>query len=476
MITLNEDQEIAIKAIKDFILDSDPSNDIFTLQGVAGAGKTTSAIYALEEFKSTHKIVGGTISHSAKFVLEKSLERARIPCFTVAQLLNMVQKIDEETGNISFVPAIAKQKSPLTDADIILIDECSMLGPDLIGYLNSRKKLGSKIIYMGDEAQLCPIGDENLDSPAFEYVGATLNVPMRYSGPLADLGLRLRKEIGQFKLGEACSKFVLNNWQTDELGYKCRTSSVNEEGNGYIFLNDIDKVVEIAVNAFKNDESPDAMRLIAFRNATIKKLNDYTRSILYNEEDLDHLPQFMPNELVICEGGYAAKMDKRSFDRPCIYNNEVFKVTKVIPTTGPDNIPALMPVLYPPVKLQEGERVYALDERNGGEEYRDKLEKLKRYAKADGKQWRNYYTFQENFAWFTYNYSSTAHRCQGRTYKDVIVFEKDILEVNKINTKVKLQSLHVACTRAQRRVYIYNSKYKVDQSLVPQHIREELGI
>ena len=62
------------------------------------------------------------------------------------------------------------------------------------------------------------------------------------------------------------------------------------------------------------------------------------------------------------------------------------------------------------------------------------------------------------------------------SYKDVIVFEKDILEVNKINTKVKLQSLYVACTRAQRRVYIYNSKYKVDQSLVPEHIREELGI
>jgi len=65
---------------------------------------------------------------------------------------------------------------------------------------------------------------------------------------------------------------------------------------------------------------------------------------------------------------------------------------------------------------------------------------------------------------------------QGRTYRDVIVLEKDILDVSKIDVKVKLQSLYVACTRASRRIYIFNSKYKVDNSKLPNELRQELGI
>jgi len=410
MSTLNEGQQYAVAEIKKFILDPDPNNDFFTLEGLGGSGKTYSVVYAVKEFMTTHNIVGGTISHSAKFVLEKSLEEAKIPCFTVAQLLNMTQYINPENGNVSFVPMNSKAKSPLDNADIIIIDECSMLGPDLVAHITSRKKLGSKVLFLGDPFQLPPIGDENGDSPTFEFTKAKLHQAMRYSGPVADLGLRIRQEIDNFKLGQPCSKFVINNWQTDELGHNCRTSSVNEDGNGYIFLNDIDVAMEIARKAFAEDSSPDAMRLIAFRNETIKKLNDYTRSLLYQDEDVEHLPQFMPNELVICEGGYAAKMENRAFDRPCIYNNEVFKVTKVSSVIGPDGLPSLMPILYPPVRLQEGERIYTLDTRNGKGEYDERLERLKKAAKADGRQWRNYYTYQENFAWFNYNYGCTGHK------------------------------------------------------------------
>jgi hypothetical protein len=410
MITLTEDQEKVVSDIKDFLLDTDPDNNVFTLQGIGGAGKSTVIIYAVEEFKKEKVIVGGTISHSAKFVLEQGLGQARIPCFTVAQLLNMVQYINEETGNISFVPSNSKAKSPLDNADIIIIDECSMLGPDLVGHLNSRKKISAKIIYLGDENQLAPIGDENQDSPTFAHVKGNLNAAMRYSGPIADLGLRLRSEINNFREGLACSQFVINNWQTDELGYNCRTSNINEDGSGYIFLNDIDKAIEIAVNAFKDDESPDAMRLIAFRNATIKKLNEYMRSVLFDEEDTGDLPQFMPGELVICEGGYSAIHMDKGTTRPCIYNNEVFKMKGISEVTSPNGIDAFSPELYPPVKLQEGERIFVLDHKKGQDDFDNKLAQLKIYAKRDGKQWHNYYKFRESFAFFNYTYAISCHK------------------------------------------------------------------
>lgn len=50
------------------------------------------------------------------------------------------------------------------------------------------------------------------------------------------------------------------------------------------------------------------------------------------------------------------------------------------------------------------------------------------------------------------------------------------MSATKNSLKGKLQALYVACTRASRRVYIYNRNYSVDQSELPDEIRKELGI
>ena len=81
---LTDEQEHAIELIKDFLDDTDPCNKIFTLQGVGGSGKTSTIIHALEPYRSRKVIVGGTISHSAKVVLDKALDRAKIRCYTIA--------------------------------------------------------------------------------------------------------------------------------------------------------------------------------------------------------------------------------------------------------------------------------------------------------------------------------------------------------------------------------------------------------
>jgi len=124
--SLTEDQQIAVDAIVKFLKDYTPGNDFFTLQGLAGSGKTFSIVEALRSFKGSRIIIGGTISHSAKGVLESSLSDIEIPCYTVAQLLNMKQEISDK-GKIEFVPDIFSKPSPINNADIIVIDECSMI-------------------------------------------------------------------------------------------------------------------------------------------------------------------------------------------------------------------------------------------------------------------------------------------------------------------------------------------------------------
>jgi hypothetical protein len=474
MDNLTEDQKIAINSVLNFLNSND---EIFTLSGIGGAGKT----FAIKEaLKSQSNVVAATVSHSAKFVLQESLKGTRVECYTIAQLLGLKQFIDED-GEITFKPSLySRGNLPINFANLLLIDECSMIDEETYNMIKMMKNPGTKIIFLGDKFQLAPINGVK-ESPSFNYIKAELTKPIRYTGPILDLGSRIREEQKKLMDGLPCTKHIINEWMTSELQYEYRTSMVNEEGSGFIFLNDIEKAIEIAVNAFKNSEDPDDMRLIAYRNSTIKKVNSAIRTELYcnDNEGEGNLSQFMPGEIVICNGGYSVEVtnvDGSIKFHPSIFNNQTFRVNKTHEINGPFNVPCLSMDLIPNPPRPNGSHVYVLDYEKGRYSYYEKINALKREAKEDGKQWPRYYAFKERFAEFDYGYSSSAHKSQGRTFKDVIVFERDIFDVTKNSLLNKMQAFYVACTRAKRRVYIFNSKYKVDQSLLPEFIRKELGI
>jgi hypothetical protein len=242
-------------------------------------------------------------------------------------------------------------------------------------------------------------------------------------------------------------------------------------------------LVEIAINSFKENNA-DSMRLIAYRNSSIEKINSVMRTQLYcegDEEKEKNLPQFMPNELIISNGGYnvVAINSDNSRAKPVnvIYNNQTFRVISTMPVKqGPRGINSLLMNLSPKPALPDNTAIYSLDWENGRHKYFEMSNELKRRAQDNGKLWIHYYNLKEQFAWFDYAYALNSHKSQGRTFLDAIVFENDIFSVKKTNLKNKLQSLYVACTRASRRVYIYNSKYRVDQSELPEFIRKELNI
>lgn len=118
-----------------------------------------------------------------------------------------------------------------------------------------------------------------------------------------------------------------------------------------------------------------------------------------------------------------------------IHNNQTFKIEDTIQLTGPDDIPSLSMLLNPEVQLPPGSIVYSVDYEEGRYQYYDKINNLKKIAKnsGDSKQWAAYHKYVAQFARFDYAYSLSSHKSQGRTFKDVIVFENDIMNVQKIN-------------------------------------------
>ena len=480
-IILTPEQEEAVNLIKNF-LKSDNDESIFTLAGVGGSGKTTCIRKALE---SKSNVVGATISHSAKFVLAQSLKNIA-SCYTIAQLLGLRQYINDD-GKITFVPMMTDKPLPIDSASILVIDECSMIDDKTLNMIMSKKNDWSKIIFLGDPYQLPPIEGSD-DSKTFDYTKCELFEAVRYSGPIADLGLIIRKEIDKLNEDKPATKNVINHWMTGELSMEGRTSLVNEEGSGIIFLNDIDLAVKIAVEEFKNNNNPEAMRLIAYKNSSITKINDVIRNqIYYDEKYLEEnkegemelmLPEFMQDELIISDGGYAV-YDENGKRHSVIYNNQTFKVKGTIEIdNGPSGVPSLAMDLNPEVSLPQGTEIYVMNYENeeGRRFYWDTINKLKANAKKDYKQWPIYHNFIQQFAWFSYSYAINSHKGQGRTFKDTIVFENDIFNIKKNTLKQKLQAMYVACTRASRRIYIYNERFRVDQSLLPENVKEELKL
>ena len=443
---------------------------IFTLSGIAGSGKSSIIKMALEGRDS---IVGGAISHSAKEVLEEAMG---IKCFTIASLLGLQQTIDEN-GEIVFKPKARVNggfKMPIEYSGIIIIDECSMIDKEIFDIINDMVKPEAKIIYMGDRSQLMPV-QGNEDSVTFDYTQAILDKAVRYSGPIADLGNRIREEISLCdEEPDAGSKNMINDWM-HEIGNDDRVSKMNDDGSGYIFLNNVNSILTIS-NKFYSGDDPDALRIIAYKNDSISKINKAVRQRLYDPNKEGTIPQFMPGELLISRGGYAEPVEQAGGQVKSIsvINNGKSLTVDTVKETVHYDVDCYE-ITFKGNHIKHKSPIHVVRS-HAMHQYNAKFAELKEIAKGDRFQWKYVYEYKDKFAWFDYGYTCSSHKSQGRTYQNAIVFEDDIFKVRKADIKNKLQSLYVSCTRAKQIVFIFNKNYRVDQSELPESVIKEFNL
>jgi exodeoxyribonuclease V len=126
---------------------------VFYVAGFAGVGKSVTANLAIEELRSkcgVRKVKTAAYTGKAALVLRrKGVEGAQ----TIHSLIYTAIE-DEETGEIRFV---LSDESPAADADLIVLDECSMVGQELAADVVS---FGKRILVLGDPGQLPPISGE----------------------------------------------------------------------------------------------------------------------------------------------------------------------------------------------------------------------------------------------------------------------------------------------------------------------------
>lgn len=141
-IKLSEKQKNSVNAIND--------HNVTIITGGPGTGKTTIIKSILEMYRAHGKkiVLCAPTGRAAKRMTETTGEEAK----TLHRLLE-IGKFEEE-GNIG---SIDYEVAPI-DADVIVVDEMSMVDLFLMNYLMKGIYLGTKLILVGDVDQLPSVG------------------------------------------------------------------------------------------------------------------------------------------------------------------------------------------------------------------------------------------------------------------------------------------------------------------------------
>ncbi|MGF1494065.1 MAG: AAA family ATPase [Microcoleaceae cyanobacterium] len=272
---------------------SQTSGDLeMALTGAAGTGKS----YVVEILRDCLTLIGHQLMINAptnKAV--QSLSRLGVRgAETIHKAYRIVPKdFDPQTGQQLFLPlweetAKNQSKTPIReDKTFVIVDESSMIGEPLYDIIVEAVKqwpsleadhymLHPKILWIGDLAQLPPIGYPR--TPCFEncFVSYNLTRIVRYQGPVLEYATRLRQ-----------------NLTTETLpAYSSTVSPDPEFGNIYTFSNPQKWVQQFLIALKKGIDQGDPyfVRALHARNYQVDRFNQMIRSHLYGQQAAPYEP------------------------------------------------------------------------------------------------------------------------------------------------------------------------------------------
>ena len=292
---------------------------IFILQGYAGSGKTTllkGVVEYLSSLQKQYQLMAPT-GRAAKILRDKTGSGRTI--HSAIYNLKDLEAINSDSDELA--DHSVKYSFPIdlsnTDERILIVDEASMISSresknelfdfgtnilinDLLTYTFSSNK-NNKIIFVGDPAQLAPVGDNNSWALDLEYF-----TKLGYAGQMEVLTEVKRQENNLILKNATEIREVLNAEQRNELKWEFDKATFIELANSDV----IDKYVE----TYPKPEIGDGV-IISYSNAQCYHYNYAIREALYSKQK-----DILPGDLVLLNNNnyhtYAAKL----------YNGDIAKV------------------------------------------------------------------------------------------------------------------------------------------------------
>nr|DAL92828.1 MAG TPA: ATP dependent DNA helicase [Caudoviricetes sp.] len=305
-----------------------------TLSGYAGTGKTSLMEMIAQKGRKQHRpVVFCATTNKATAVLNERVSKAGFKAATLNKVFGIGVEVDSNsrTYNARNLVNVIKDAF-IPSGTTVIIDEASMINEENYGILNNIAKHNSlKIIYVGDEAQLAPVGEDKISKVFRNGDGEVIRLTqVERTDDNAIL-----KEATDLRNGNPLSGI----------------SSFNDKGEGVAYISpnhqdEINNVVANYVKGLKHD--PNYFRILAFTNKAVSAYNNQVRELLGYTSPIPQVGEPMTG---YNNWGYEWKTKSYRF-----INSESYKVAKVdkshkITTNLNDGTAVIMEVI--PLTLED---------------------------------------------------------------------------------------------------------------------------
>ena len=423
---LTKAQQQALVKLKSFLQSED---SFFRLSGYAGTGKSFLVCHLIEWLNSRNWkfAIAAPTNKAAKSLMQVAMSMGiNIEVKTVAQLLGQQPEINEETGIEEFT---SNNEAEFDDYQVVIVDEFSMLNRSNFEEIVDAIALtiDTKVIFVGDEAQLPPVKEQQPIVAVSDYIDdtATLDEIIRYEGEIAVVAEKIR-----------------HDHRYNRIMYPWKSSS-----DRTIVCQPRMQWLETVRSYFKSNEyktNPDYTRLLVWRNKTADEANRFVRSRLWGKD----APIFVPGDRLIARKPlFRPRPGQKGKNKwgILINNSEECSVIEqpTIKQLSYDKVTYQYRSV--PVMTDAGFEVNLSVLTEKGEKLRN--EQIKSYVEK--KQWNKYFDLSRTFDDVTYAYSLTVHKAQGSGIDYVFL---DIEDMQRCPDLQKM--LYTALTRAKVRVFI----------------------
>lgn len=381
------------------------------LTGDAGAGKTfLLQTIAGKQHDRHQKIVMTAPTHQACGVLRRKMTAAdvNVPVVTTHALLGLKPKVSGD--RLKFV---RDDKAEPIDAEVIGIDETSMIGEEMFDHIQ-RWMHGRAVIFSGDPGQLFPVGEG--ESPTFATSQHShLSEPVRQAigNPVLEAAWAIRK---QQATGKA-------NWSW------CRPAHVAPFG---VYVpRDPEAWMHKAFTSDEFDADSLTFRLICWTNNRVAEVNRMVREWRYGQVSTP----FVPGERALMRAPLIQK-------KTVVLNTNEEVTVREISASRHRGLDTWMLT----VETEDEAKVEGHMAQNQAD-YQRSIGRLADDARNGDAKWEKFHSFKDAFLTIQAPYALTTHNAQGLTLKNCFLDIPEMRRWVRANKQEGLRGLYVAATR-----------------------------
>ncbi len=465
---LTDDQREAADAFSAWLQISSPGVP-FVLSGFAGSGKTFLSMRLLRMVEATGlcwTVVAPT--HKAVGVLRQALSLEGLqPTWYPSTIHRLLRLKLKRQGDRELCEPTEQTAMALEHLGLVLIDEASMVDSSLLQVaLQCAHPFRTRLVFVGDPAQLPPVGEA--DSPVFAMEranAACLQQVVRHQGPVLQLASCLRD--GSL----ACERPPLLPLCSTQQG-----SVASLDRSAWLVR------AQEALKQASICDNPDAARILCWTNRSLEQLVPHARRAIHGEM-ADQMP-VLPGEVLITRTAVMAPASRdgaETGEEPDLVlgSNRELVVEDVTPERcdlsqfglsdadlnggGQLSLDGLgtqvIDTLNARVRCGELELTLRLQPPVGSEarQQLDRvLQRLRTQARDAGKRngrplWRRFFLIRDAFASLGPAAVLTVHRSQGSSFGEVFVAD-DVFWPQDL--ALRRQLVYVAVSRARHGVWL----------------------